>query len=43
MEMIAPLTSEEMGCMNKNNYENLRKERLIQKLPVIDFKMGFGL
>lgn len=39
MEMIAPVSSEEIGFINKHNIESLRKERLIRKLPVIDFKI----
>jgi hypothetical protein len=39
MEMIAPVSSEEIGFINKQNVESLRKERLIRKLPVIDFKI----
>jgi len=39
MEMIAPNSCEEISYLKKNHFENLRKERLIQKLPVIDFKI----
>jgi len=36
--MIAPMSQEEMGFMSNINVEKLRKERLIKRLPFIDFK-----